>query len=561
MPLTELRRPDLPSHLLPRLPRSLTDSQLTSTHLLSLVNHLRILYATTDSDADAEDPHAEEGGNAAVEPEKQVSQSSFEGITVIEDETIDPLWQHDAFERTWTVNWLNLLVRRGEEWNLEAEVEDLDQEEIERRHRLVDEAAKLVGVLTATTGQYPSYDRRNYAETDPLAPPAEGGSILRPLLLPTCHPDSPEQTEPLLITLNDALPSSLDPTSVGLQSWGSSIILARMIALDPHSFGLGEPNHRALELGAGTGLLSLVWKGMSERLGAPCEMFATDYHEGVLDNLRKNVETNSAAITPVTSPTDSPSLRPSRPTMTDAASAGSGSGPHPSSSSSSLSSLPVQTHKLDWSAVHSSRAFSALSGPGGPTEISMPPPFDTPFHTLLAADVVYGPTHAEWLKSCVEQFLIKPDAVGAGGPEDQATQGMQDLSLGEPTPKAKTVSLPTRPDLHSTDSSAAFEASEPSHIATTTVSSSRGPTTKQGYRPAFHLIVPIRPTHVEAIASIDRAFPKKADLPPRTSGAAGAGVQQQPWRVAIEEVTEIERVHGVGRSDEETYRLFRIGWC
>ncbi|GAA5990899.1 hypothetical protein JCM10908_000070 [Rhodotorula pacifica] len=529
MPLTELRRPDLPSHILPRLPRSLDGSELSSEHLLSLVNHLRILYASTDEPGEGE--HAVDSETRSAQPSaEQVSASKFQGVTVIEDETIDPLWQHDAFERTWTINWLNLIVRRGEEWTLEAEAGG-DAQELQRRHDLVDKAASLVGVLTATT---------------------EGGSILRPLLLPTCPSDAQQQTEPLLITLNDALPSSLDPTSVGLQSWGSSIILARMIALEPHSFGLGEADHRVLELGAGTGLLSLVWKAMSERLGAPCEMFATDYHEGVLDNLRKNVETNSAAITPITSPTDSPALRPR---------SGAASGPHSSSSSSSLSSLPVQTHKLDWSAVHSSRAFSALAGPGGPMEISMPPPFDKPFHTILAADVVYGPTHAEWLKSCVEQFLIKPDAVSPSSSSssppttDKLSEDVVDLSLGEPTPRAKTVALPTRPDLHSTDSSAAFETSQPSHIATTTTTSGSNTRPQTGYRPAFHLIVPLRPTHAEAIASIDRAFPKKEDLPPRRLH------DDEPWRVAIEEVTEIERVHGVGRSDEETYRLFRIGWC
>lgn len=560
MPLTKLQRPDLPSHILPRLPRTLDGSELSSAHLLSLVDHLRLLYANnSDGDDDSEDRPEE---TAAQPSEEQVSQSNFATTTVIEDETIDPLWQHDAFERTWTINWLNLLVRRAGEWADELD-EDTDQVELDRRYRLVDEAAGLVGVLTATSGAYVVLSRASVLTLTSWRGDTEGGSILRPLLLPTCHPNSPEQTEPLLITLNDALPSSLDPTSVGLQSWGSSIILARMIALDPRSFGLGEPDHRALELGAGTGLLSLVWKGMSERLGAPCEMFATDYHEGVLDNLKKNVETNSAAITPITSPTDSPALRPSRP--------GAALKTSSSSSSSSLSSLPVQTHKLDWSAVHSSRAFSALAGPSGPMEINMPPPFDKPFHTILAADVVYGPTHAEWLKSCVEQFLIKPDAVASAstasvGREDLAAD-VRDLSLGEPTPKAntvplptpkaRTVALPTRPELHSTDSSAAFEASQPSHIATTTVSSSSGSVTepeKSGYRPAFHLIVPLRPTHVEAIASIDKAFPKREELPARMS-------DQDPWRVAIEEVTEIERVHGVGRSDEETYRLFRIGWC
>lgn len=303
-----------------------------------------------------------------------------------------------------------------------------------------------------------------------------------------------------------------------------------MIALDPIGFGLGVPDHRALELGAGTGLLSLVWKGMSERLGAPCEVFATDYHDGVLENLRRNVEANSAAITPVQSPAASPPLKPSAYSSS-------------SSLASSNSSLPVQAHKLDWSAVHSSRSF-ASANPGQPMEISMPPPFDKPFHTLLAADVVYGPTHASWLKSCVEQFLVKPDAIEQKEAVKKLPEQMANLSLGD----AK-MPLPERPALHSTESAAAVE-SAPTHVATTTTTSTE-PTAV--FRPAFHLIVPLRPTHAEAIASIKDVFPKKEDLPERQEG--------EPWRVAVETITEIERVQGVGRADEENYRLYRIGWC
>lgn len=156
MPLTELRRPDLPSHILPRLPRSLDSSDLSSEHLLSLVNHLRLLYASNDSEGDG---HHSDNDSAAVRSAQpsaeQVSASEFQGVTVIEDETIDPLWQHDAFERTWTINWLNLIVRRGEEWTSEAEEAggDDNAQELQRRHDLVDQAASLVGVLTATTGE------------------------------------------------------------------------------------------------------------------------------------------------------------------------------------------------------------------------------------------------------------------------------------------------------------------------------------------------------------------------------------------------------------------------
>lgn len=378
----------------------------------------------------------------------------------------------------------------------------------------------------------------------------EGGAILRPLLLPTCLPESTPQTEPLMITLNDALPSHLDPTSVGLQSWGSSIILARMIALDPIKFGVNVPNQRILELGAGTGLLSLVWKAMSERIENPCDVIATDSHPTVLSNLERNIVSNSAAVSPAGSPLVSPSLKPiNNPSRTSGLSSPSNpSTPHSrasSSSTTSSSSLPVQAHKLDWSAVHSSRAFSAATNPRNPIPTIMPPPFDKPFHTLIAADVVYGPTHSTWLRSCVEQFLIKPDAPH----EVLESQAHLSKEIASLSLEASTTSLPSRPSLHSTDTSAALEDDSATHTAKTTTSGSE----TSPFSPAFHLIVPLRPTHVEAIASIAKVFPSKESLPSREHG--------EPWRVAIQSTTEIERVKGVGRADEGSYKLFRIGWC
>ncbi|GAA5924792.1 hypothetical protein JCM3775_005470 [Rhodotorula graminis] len=508
--MVRLRRPSLPTSVLPKLGRSLS-GELTTDRLLTLLAHLRLLYAAPPQDG-------------AAHPDEETVQDWPYSREVEEDDGVDPLHAHDAFERTWAVNWLNLVVKRGEGWMAEAD-EMGDEGEKEVRARIVEEAAQLVSLMSATS---------------------EGGSILRPLLLPTCLPDANPQTEPLLITLNDGLPSSLDPTSVGLQSWGSSIILARMIALDPLTFGLGVPEHRALELGAGTGLLSLVWKGMSERLGAPSEVFATDYHEAVLDNLKRNVEANSAAITPITSPAGSPYINPAD------------SSTNVSSLASSSSSLPVQAHKLDWSAVHSSRAFAAASSRGQPVTISMPPPFDKPFHTLLAADVVYGPEHAQWLKSCVEQFLVKPDSAEAQGQvahdaaEAVPTSSIASLSLEDTQDKA--VPIPTRPALHSTESTA-VEDGAATHTAKTTSTGGEaaGEASRGKYSPAFHLIVPLRPTHVEAIASIKDVFPRKEDLPPRREG--------EPWRVAVESVTEIERVKGVGRADEENYRLYRIAFA
>lgn len=474
------------------------------------------------------------------------------------------------------MNWLSLVVKRGEEWIEEA----TQEEEKDLRSEIVDQAAGLIAHLSATSGKliqpffniaYSSESASYEAVTkggggevdhdDTIVPRcgeltnscflfAEGGAILRPLLLPTCLAETEPQTEPLMITLNDALPSHLDPTSVGLQSWGSSIILARMIALDPIKFGVNVPNQRILELGAGTGLLSLVWKAMSERMENPCDVIATDSHPTVLSNLERNIISNSAAVSPAGSPLVSPSLKPvNNPPKTSGLSSPSNpSTPRSggsSSSTTSSSSLPVQAHKLDWSAVHSSRAFSAATNPRNPIPTIMPPPFDKPFHTLIAADVVYGPTHSTWLRSCVEQFLIKPDAPHEVL-ESQAHLSKEIASLSlEPS----TTSLPSRPSLHSTDTSAALEDDSATHTAKTTTSGSDTSPSS----PAFHLIVPLRPTHAEAIASIDKVFPSKESLPTRQHG--------EPWRVAIQSTTEIERVKGVGRADEGSYKLFRIGWC
>lgn len=131
-----VRRPSLPSSVLPKLSRSLTNSDLSSDKLLSLIEHLRLLYAPADDRA---------------HPTEQEAQEAPFSHEVEEDDTVDPLWAQDAFERTWTVNWLNMVVRRGDEWIQEAQEEGNDAEK-QRRVQIVDEAAGLVSLLTATSG-------------------------------------------------------------------------------------------------------------------------------------------------------------------------------------------------------------------------------------------------------------------------------------------------------------------------------------------------------------------------------------------------------------------------
>ncbi|ORY49296.1 hypothetical protein BCR35DRAFT_310817 [Leucosporidium creatinivorum] len=499
---TLTRRPSLPTAILPKIPRNNLSSSLDTQELLRLVNHLTSLYTTTTTTTTT------------------TTDSAYSDQ--VDELEIDPLGPDSQFERGWTKSWLVSLLRRAEDWVHELDEQEGGPNEQERKQRLqvVDQAGALVAALTETSAS---------------------GSILRPLLLPTSTTEPPS-SEPLLITLNDALPSSLDPTSVGLQSWGSSIILSKLICLNPEEFGV--PNEktegagmRTLELGAGTGLLSLVWKGMSERQGAiRGEVIATDFHEDVLKNLRLNVKTNTPSISPSTSPLNSPPFLPA-----DARS----------------STPPVAAHHLDWQAVHSSRQFatafpsSAPSTPlNGPlktdTAPTMPPPFDRPFHTLLAADVVYGPEHAKWLKSCVEQFLIRPNSKPATGPNPPTSfsgpeivqpaplslQALEELDLNAP-------SAPSSPPSNS--------ASPPAPTGLHTPPSTDPPA------PAFHLIVPLRPTHTAAIASIAQVFPLAEELEERKEGEA--------WRVAVKRMRELGREKGVGRADEGSYRLYEIGWC
>ncbi|KDE05254.1 hypothetical protein MVLG_04389 [Microbotryum lychnidis-dioicae p1A1 Lamole] len=510
------RRPSLPTSMLPTLPRSLVghSESFPASKLLSLVAHLRLLYATppppitrlvrrtpdsgyaSPTTASSEHEHEHAHAHAAHACDSDLS----------DDEDVDDLGKDDQLERGYARSFLSSLIKKSDDWIREAEVQ-ADEEEKSARCKVIDEAAALVAYLAETSAS---------------------GSILRAVLLPTSAPDAPSPSEPLTITLNDALPSSLDPTSVGLQSWGSSILLARMIALNPTSFGIARgENERTLELGAGTGLLSLVWKGMSERLDVVGEeVIATDYHEAVLENLRRNVASNTAAISPSSSPLNSPLVRPSD--------------SHPGSPLLSPtpnfpSNVPVVTaYKLDWSAVHSSLLFSSTTN----SPLHLHPPFDRPFHTLLAADVIYGPEHALWLKSCVQQFLIRPNQYTPNPRKRRVVQTPTPFSLD--SVKDALVGVEELDSVRTT-------------VPTPTTSDAQSSSTSVP-SPAFHLIVPLRPHHAKAISSIATVFPLASSLPPRTS-------PNDPYRIAIKRMTELQRVKGIGRADEESYRLYEIGWC
>ena len=270
------------------------------------------------------DPSAPDSGYASAEDEDD------EEDEVEEEEVSQKLIGHedtdvvrfDPFEREYAVKWLTGFIARSDVWITEAPEEEDCGDTFEERNEVVDAAASLLSSFAGDSEPDPALTR------DFSFPRSDGGS-------------------PVCVQLNDGALLTTDHTSVGLQSWASSIILAERICWEPSSFhfdSLLRPGVRILELGAGTGLLSIV---VSKFLPS-AEVIATDYHPDVLANLRSNVSTNV-------------------------------SGQDQSS---------IFVHALDWSNPPTDGPFSEGS-----------------FDMVLAADVIYHPDHARWIKYCAQRYL------------------------------------------------------------------------------------------------------------------------------------------------------------
>ncbi|KAF4573590.1 hypothetical protein EYR36_008108 [Pleurotus pulmonarius] len=304
--------------------------------------------ADSDDDDDSEDECNFRARSSSKYPSATSSQPSIPHGHIDSEESesdndID-LIRSDVLERTFAIKWITGFISRSDVW-LAAIDADADQDdEIEARSQLIDIASQI---LSAFSSVEPDDD--------------EAASITR-----TFSFSVGVESKILDVQLNDAALLSEDHTSVGLQSWGSAIILAERICKSPEFFGLDTPSERklrVLELGAGTGLLSIV----AAKLVPSSVVVATDYHPDVLSNLSLNVDSNFPRATPYDS---------------------------------------VCVHKLDWE----SPSFEA--------------PFDQPFDVILAADVVYNPLHAQWIHDCVERLLVKP------GGDDNRGRGSGDSGVG-----------------------------------------------------------------------------------------------------------------------------------
>ncbi|KAJ6616421.1 S-adenosyl-L-methionine-dependent methyltransferase, partial [Mycena sp. CBHHK59/15] len=225
----------------------------------------------------------------------------------------------DPFERAFAIKWLTGLICRAD--TLSSDNTAVDSEDA--REALIEEATAILSLFSHHE------DEEEYAVTRSFS--------------------FPSSEKPVCIELNDAPLSSSDHTSVGLQSWGSSIVLAERLCAAPAVFNLSTAADnaplRVLELGAGTGLLSIA----VAKLLPSALVVATDYHPDILANLSTNIHTNF----------------PARPDQ-------------------------VRIRTLDWARP------------------AFPAPLHEPFDVVLAADVVYHPEHARWIRGCVARMLRRP---------------------------------------------------------------------------------------------------------------------------------------------------------
>ncbi|KAI0066560.1 S-adenosyl-L-methionine-dependent methyltransferase, partial [Artomyces pyxidatus] len=223
-----------------------------------------------------------------------------------DDEDIDVL-RADTFERSFAIKWLTGFTARADTFLTSGAPSEADA-----RADAVDTAAALLSA---------------FVDSPPEQAVTRAFSFASP-------------SGPVHIELNDAPLLAGDHTSVGLQSWASSIVLAERMCATPSAFSLAT-GARIIELGAGTGLLSIA----AAKLFPASEVIATDYHPDVLANLERNVTGNG---------------------------------------------VDVAVRALDWEHPEF--------------------PEGGAFDVVLAADVVYHPAHAAWIRACVEGLLAKDGA-------------------------------------------------------------------------------------------------------------------------------------------------------
>jgi predicted nicotinamide N-methyase len=327
----------------------------------------------------------------------------------------------DIFERDFAIRWLSAVACRLSESN-------------EDRHEpLLNKVTSLLAICSGSSGS---------------------GEIVRTLSFPSA------QNEAIGVRIREGSINSHDhPGAVGMQIWGSASVLGRVIVLDPVYFlphTVDGRSLRVLELGAGTGLVSLVVaKSISGNVSRAADIVATDFDAVVLSNLGKNIMHNAPFGGQVT----------------------------------------ICARHLDWQYfVASPFNFRDHKGQGIP---KLDETLRQRFDVIFGADVVYEPHQASWLKATVEALLRRPS-----------------MSLPLSTPQ-----------------------------------------------PRFHLVVPLRPTHLKEYASITAAFP----LAPKMVQGPNVSHSSKETDLPDQVYLAILKMEEVGLEENEPqsavrYTRYEIGW-
>jgi predicted nicotinamide N-methyase len=347
-----LSRSPLPATPSSSLPPLKSIESLTEEQIFAHLHNLSDIYCPLVFDLDT----AAAGPRKSTAAAEAVADSGYVSATEEDDEDEDvteealSALRADGFEKSCAERWLTGFIARAEMLACFASEDDCQ--------RALDHASRILETFFALTADEDQQMQQELAE------------YTREFSFDVTGAPYGEDSKPpsVNVRLNDGLAgtNSSEPDDVGLQSWGASIVVSRLLCAEPERFGLTKAKlgetPRIIELGAGTGLVSLVLQKLLPHLDVPSStIVATDYHPAVLANLEKNISTNMDGA------------------------AGDAVAP----------SEPVHACLLDWS---------------NPSTALASPPLDTKADMLIATDVIYAPEHALWLRGCSTQMLA-PDGV------------------------------------------------------------------------------------------------------------------------------------------------------
>ncbi|KAF7979701.1 hypothetical protein HWV62_41036 [Athelia sp. TMB] len=238
----------------------------------------------------------------------------------ISSETLESL-RGDAFERNYALRWLTSVVEYASAQEAESEA---DAATSETWSAILATASSILAVCAGTSA---------------------AGVLSRTFTFP-----SPASPSAISVTLQD-VPLDNDLSSVGAQTWGGACVLSELIAEDPDAFMPSKtPGLRILELGAGTGLVSIaIAKILNLDTRRNIKLTATDFYPAVLANLRHNIAANDVS---------------------------------------------VETRFLDW------ESFMPNNKADRDEDWR-----EERFDVIVGADLVYEPMHARWLHACVRALL------------------------------------------------------------------------------------------------------------------------------------------------------------